>query len=62
MNNKAAARGMGVAVHHDLSYGPGPRAVMDIYIPQSKAEKGESELWPVVFFVHGGVWASGEKW
>ncbi|GAX73065.1 hypothetical protein CEUSTIGMA_g518.t1 [Chlamydomonas eustigma] len=62
--SKAVTHGMGVAVHRDVSYGPGQRAVMDIYVPQDKELQDEAGLGlrPVVFFVHGGVWASGEKW
>ncbi len=72
-----------------MPYGPGPRNVMDVYVPLPAAHgpsptptpflpqgqgrqgggeagagagTGTGELRPVVFFVHGGVWASGEPW
>lgn len=34
---------------------------LDVYVPCKPKVKGE-ELKPVVIFVHGGVWASGDKW
>ncbi len=49
--------GFGVAILRDVAYGSGERTVLDIYVPSSR-----KEALPVVFFVHGGVWASGEKW
>ncbi|KAG2483120.1 hypothetical protein HYH03_018010 [Edaphochlamys debaryana] len=30
--------------------------------PQQQQQEGAAPLRPVVFFVHGGVWASGETW
>ena len=32
---------------------------LDVYVPKSTEA---SVLKPVVLFVHGGVWASGDKW
>jgi acetyl esterase/lipase len=29
---------------------------LDVYVPERKGAK------PVVVFVHGGVWSSGDKW
>lgn len=77
----------GVAVHRRVPYGPGPRNILDVYVPLpaahgpapnptpflpqgqgqqrgvgNGASAGTGELRPVVFFVHGGVWASGEPW
>ncbi len=43
-------------VRGNVSYGPAPRNVMDIYAPATG--KGP---WPVVVFVHGGSWSSGDK-
>jgi len=34
---------------------------LDVYVPCKRKLKGE-RLKPVVIFVHGGVWASGDKW
>lgn len=64
----------GVALERDIPYGPGSRAVLDVYLPAWACtphnQAGPLEglpphltlPLPVVFFVHGGVWASGEKW
>ncbi|CEF97145.1 Carboxylesterase, type B [Ostreococcus tauri] len=49
----------GVAMSRDVRYDDGERCVMDIYVPEGLVE-GENA--PVALFVHGGVWASGEKW
>ncbi|WP_196502993.1 alpha/beta hydrolase [Aestuariivirga litoralis] len=40
----------------DVAYGPDPRHRLDIYAPTEG--KGP---WPVVVFVHGGSWSSGNK-
>jgi prenylcysteine alpha-carboxyl methylesterase len=32
---------------------------MDIYVPGGPVQGGSK---PVIMFVHGGVWASGDKW
>lgn len=34
---------------------------LDVYVPNRKSAVGVG-LKPVVLFVHGGVWASGDKW
>ena len=53
-----------------MSYGRGDRQKIDVYVPRasapqlsapSGAEAGPP-AWPVFLFVHGGVWASGERW
>jgi len=46
-------------VHKDLSYWTGPSADqrkhrLDLYVPESRG-------WPVLIFVHGGSWKSGDK-
>jgi len=48
----------GVTMSRDVRYDDGERCVMDIYVPEGLS--GASA--PVALFVHGGVWASGEKW
>ncbi len=40
----------------DVAYGPAPRNTLDIYAPRI----GQGP-WPVVVFVHGGSWSSGNK-
>ncbi|KXZ41379.1 hypothetical protein GPECTOR_510g480 [Gonium pectorale] len=64
----------GVAVQRGVSYGPAARNTLDVYVPLPAAAAAASAAGasagggggggglPVVFFVHGGVWASGETW
>ncbi|HEY5364748.1 MAG TPA: alpha/beta hydrolase [Aestuariivirga sp.] len=40
----------------DVAYGEGPRLKLDIYAPT----QGQGP-WPVIIFVHGGSWSSGNK-
>ncbi|NKI17648.1 alpha/beta hydrolase [Spongiibacter sp. KMU-166] len=40
---------------HNLSYGPHARQKMDLYRPT------QGENLPVVLFIHGGYWSSGER-
>eukprot|EP00850_Spirogloea_muscicola_P018040 SM000161S02422 [mRNA] locus=s161:87922:90560:+ [translate_table: standard] len=41
----------------DIPYGPKERNMLDIYVsPESSVAR------PVALFIHGGVWASGERW
>lgn len=57
--------GLGVTVEKDLRFGPGERLVSDVYAPADAALADSSsagKAYPVICFVHGGVWASGEKW
>ncbi len=50
---------VGVAVQRDVAYSPeGSRSVLDIYTPTTTSQGSL----PVILFLHGGVWASGEKW
>jgi prenylcysteine alpha-carboxyl methylesterase len=67
-----------VVCHKELRYGPAQRNLLDIYIPQvrtsssvpsARAKKNgpfsgpqAAEQRPVVLFVHGGVWSTGERW
>ena len=46
----------GVAVTHDVAYADGPRHTMDIYRPP-----GAVGQMPLVVFVHGGNWRTGDK-
>jgi acetyl esterase/lipase len=45
------AREVAIGVH----FGPGPRQVVDIYAPAAAG------TYPVLVFVHGGSWASGNR-
>jgi len=49
----------GTRVVRDVSYGPDPAQRFDVYGPATPAA-GLAPL-PVVFFVHGGAWAFGDK-
>jgi len=40
----------------DVAYGPDPRHRLDVYVPTTGAGP-----WPVVIFIHGGSWSSGNK-
>ena len=43
--------------HLDISYAPISEAQkLDIYLPDEKKEK-----YPVIIFIHGGAWMSGDK-
>ncbi len=46
----------GVAVTRDVAYADGPRHTMDIYRPP-----GATGQAPLVVFVHGGNWRTGDK-
>ncbi|MFC4453242.1 alpha/beta hydrolase [Deinococcus sonorensis] len=45
----------GLTVTRDLHYGPDARNVLDLYAPQKASGL------PVVLFIHGGSWTSGDK-
>lgn len=51
----------GDAPAEEVAYGPGPRERYDVYRPVGPDGKQLNGLFPVVFFVHGGSWASGDK-
>ncbi len=58
-----------MTVDKDVRFGPGERLVSDVYAPAGAALRGPDKgspsfegAYPVICFVHGGVWASGEKW
>lgn len=51
----------------NIRYGPHTRNTMDIYIPpddhsSTSTHQAKKNKKKVVLFVHGGVWAQGEKW
>ncbi|CAK9205894.1 unnamed protein product [Sphagnum troendelagicum] len=48
-----------VSIARNVRYGDGERNLMDIYVPGGPVQGGSK---PVIMFVHGGVWASGDKW
>ncbi|MCE5232246.1 MAG: alpha/beta hydrolase [Mizugakiibacter sp.] len=45
----------GIRVVRDVPYGPDPRQRMDVYAPAHAQDA------PVIFMVHGGGWARGDK-
>lgn len=46
----------GMAVHHDIPYGPGPRQALDVYTPRDTKKPV-----PVIVFFYGGSWQNGKK-
>ena len=34
---------------------------LDLYFPKSHSEAGDTKSYPVVVFVYGGAWGSGDK-
>ena len=54
----ALAPSGGYAVRPAIQYGPDPRQAMDAYLP---ARPGGGEPPPVVLFLYGGSWRSGER-
>uniref|UniRef100_A0A7R9YU06 protein-S-isoprenylcysteine alpha-carbonyl methylesterase n=1 Tax=Chlamydomonas euryale TaxID=1486919 RepID=A0A7R9YU06_9CHLO len=66
--SEAALAKLGVTVERDVAYGQGNRCLLDVYAPAAASKAvgdGDPEqppAVPVIVFVHGGVWASGEKW
>ena len=52
-----------VALHSQIKYGDGgPRSLLDCYTPTQASQEGTRRKLPVMIFVHGGVWSSGELW
>ena len=45
----------GVTVTRDIAYGPHPRQILDLFVPEDMTNA------PVVVFVHGGVFVRGDK-
>lgn len=50
-----------VAIARNVRFSQAQRNLLDVYVPNRKSAVGVG-LKPVVLFVHGGVWASGDKW
>ncbi len=46
----------GAVRHRDIAYGDGPRRMLDVYTPKTVAPGT-----PVVVFIYGGSWDSGDK-
>ncbi|MGQ0674278.1 MAG: alpha/beta hydrolase [Hyphomicrobium sp.] len=53
--SRAVSEG-GIAVRRNVAYDGGPRHRLDIYDPEASAPDG-----PIVLFLYGGSWRSGEK-
>ncbi|GBF97482.1 hypothetical protein Rsub_10405 [Raphidocelis subcapitata] len=54
----------GVVLHPSQPYGPGRRQLLDAYEPAAlhRSRRGApAAAAPVVFFVHGGIWATGDR-
>jgi len=47
-------------MHASVKYGDKERNHFDVYLPKRNGAEGATA--PVVLFVHGGVWVSGDKW
>ena len=47
----------GTRVVRNVAYGPDPAQRFDVYLPPKAADAPA----PVIFFVHGGAWAFGDK-
>eukprot|EP00850_Spirogloea_muscicola_P005946 SM000028S10040 [mRNA] locus=s28:61580:64225:+ [translate_table: standard] len=56
-SKKAVTFSNRIRILADISYGPKERNMLDIYVAQAS-----SVAKPVALFIHGGVWASGERW
>ena len=54
--NRLALLGGGVEVTRDLAFGQDPRLKLDVYAP-----RGGQAAKPVLVFIHGGSWSSGDK-
>lgn len=46
----------GYSCHRDIAYGELPRHTLDVYVPDTA-----DDATPVVVFIHGGGWESGNK-
>lgn len=56
-NGLASVGAGGVERVRDQPYGPGSRARLDVYVPP----RGDGRPKPVLVFIYGGSWDSGEK-
>jgi len=49
----------------DVAYGPGPRRMLDVYSPAprilAKGASADPRLLPIVVFLYGGSWQSGNR-
>lgn len=45
----------------NIAYGELARQKLDIYIPTNKTTSNNKKLMPIVLFIYGGSWDSGEK-
>jgi acetyl esterase/lipase len=54
----AAVPDRGFTLQSAIAYGDGPRQRLDVYRPDAKAFPGAR---PVIFFLYGGGWQSGER-
>ncbi len=58
----ALSSSQGITIYHDLAYGTDPRQGLDIYHPNNPALKTQHPKGlPVVIFIYGGSWQSGDK-
>jgi acetyl esterase/lipase len=48
-------------VGSDVAYGPHPRQRLDVYAPEGTLGPTQARGYPVVVFVYGGSWASGDR-
>lgn len=55
---RAVAAPAGASAIRDIAYGADAAQRFDLYLP---AHEEKSKLLPVIFFVHGGGWANGDK-
>lgn len=46
----------GYVVRRDIAYGPLPRHLVDVYVPEAGGDDA-----PLVVFLHGGAWRNGSK-
>jgi len=51
----------GLTISRNISYGPDERHVLDIYSPDGSTATQSASGWPVLLFIHGGSWQSGDK-
>jgi acetyl esterase/lipase len=57
---EAAALPEGARIERDIAYGPHAKQRFDVYLPANAGHASSKPL-PVVFYVHGGGWANGDK-
>jgi prenylcysteine alpha-carboxyl methylesterase len=70
LDSTSRRRGDTVSMLRDVRYGNAKRELLDVYLPPSltkplpkeRSTSSDPPALPAVMFVHGGVWASGDKW